>query len=79
MEYLLEQHFVHRDLAARNCTIDFIEGSESYRVKIADFGLSRDLRDKIYYKTQNLKQRLPIRWMAIESIEKGVYSIKTDV
>lgn len=48
------------------------------RVKVADFGLCRDIYEKGYYHSDN-KKKLPIRWMAIESIEKGTYTSKSDV
>lgn len=73
MEYLTSQKFVHRDLAARNCMLD-----EHLHVKVADFGLSRDVYEKNYYRTDN-KAELPLKWMAPESMEKAVYDYKTDV
>ena len=48
-------------------------------VKIADFGLSRDIYMNDYYKTETKDRPLPIKWMAIESITKGKYTTKTDV
>lgn len=42
MEYLASQHFVHRDLATRNCLVGDV-------VKIADFGMSRDVYINDYY------------------------------
>ncbi|XP_054159101.1 hepatocyte growth factor receptor-like [Oppia nitens] len=74
MSYLSEHHFIHRDLAARNCLID-----DKLLVKIADFGLSRDLFNKDYYKSINQKCKLPVKWMSPESLERGVYDTKTDV
>ncbi|KAK6994525.1 hepatocyte growth factor receptor, partial [Biomphalaria glabrata] len=47
-------------------------------VKVADFGLCRDICEKGYYSSDN-KKMLPIRWMAIESIEHGSYTTKSDV
>ncbi|ESO85164.1 hypothetical protein LOTGIDRAFT_130764, partial [Lottia gigantea] len=74
MEYLGSLKFVHRDLAARNCMLD-----DHFHVKVADFGLTRDIYEKGYYHSENKKTKLPIRWMAIESIERGTYSSKSDV
>ncbi|XP_077488502.1 hepatocyte growth factor receptor-like isoform X2 [Amblyomma americanum] len=73
MKYLSDAKFVHRDLAARNCML-----SGDMVVRVADFGLSRDVYEKDYYSSDN-KTKLPVRWMAPESLEKGVYSHKTDV
>lgn len=46
---------------------------------MADFGLARDIYEKEYYSSANKKAKLPVKWMAIESLEKGTYSPKSDV
>ncbi|CAI9717985.1 hepatocyte growth factor receptor-like [Octopus vulgaris] len=74
MDYLSGLKFVHRDLAARNCMLD-----EKLVVKVADFGLSRDIYERDYYSSDNKKSKLPVKWMALESLETGNYNIKTDV
>lgn len=48
-------------------------------VKVADFGLSRDIYERDYYSSDNRKCKLPVKWMALESLEKGIYNSKTDV
>lgn len=48
-------------------------------VKVADFGLSRDIYERDYYSSDNRKTKLPVKWMALESLEKGIYNTKTDV
>ena len=48
-------------------------------VKVADFGLSRDIYERDYYSSDNHKAKLPVKWMALESLEKSVYNVKTDV
>lgn len=73
MEYLEGKHFVHRDLAARNCMID-----SDMRVKVADFGMARDMHSAEYYKLTH-RQKLPLKWMAPESIFDGKFSSKSDV
>lgn len=73
MEYLSSLHVLHRDLAARNVLV-----CEDKTVKVSDFGLSRDVyRDNIYYKSTSGK--LPVRWMAIESLTHQVYTSQSDV
>uniref|UniRef100_A0A672SIT4 Hepatocyte growth factor receptor n=1 Tax=Sinocyclocheilus grahami TaxID=75366 RepID=A0A672SIT4_SINGR len=67
--------FVHRDLAARNCMLD-----ESYTVKVADFGLARDVYDKEYYSVHNKNGvKLPVKWMALESLQTHKFTAKSDV
>ena len=49
---------------------------------MADFGLSEDIYAKNYYRQsdgEECKVKLPIRWMALESLQDGVFSEKTDV
>ncbi|XP_036374056.1 hepatocyte growth factor receptor [Megalops cyprinoides] len=75
MEYLASKKFVHRDLAARNCMLD-----ESYSVKVADFGLARDVYDKEYYSVHNKSGvKLPVKWMALESLQTHKFTSKSDV
>ena len=52
---------------------------DTLRVKVADFGLSRDIYTKEYYSSDDKKARLPVKWMAIESLTKNVYTSKSDV
>ena len=48
-------------------------------VKIADFGLVRDLHSDDYYHLQDLNTPLPIKWMALESVTQKKFSLRTDV
>uniref|UniRef100_A0A667WI92 receptor protein-tyrosine kinase n=1 Tax=Myripristis murdjan TaxID=586833 RepID=A0A667WI92_9TELE len=73
MAYLSERKFVHRDLATRNCLV-----GEEMVVKIADFGLSRNIYSADYYKA-NENDAIPIRWMPPESIFYNRYTSESDV
>ncbi|XP_026188440.1 ephrin type-A receptor 2 isoform X2 [Mastacembelus armatus] len=73
MDYLSLQGFLHRDLAARNCML-----GDDLRVCVADFGLSKKIYSSTYYR-QKVVIRVPIKWMAIESLSESVYTSKSDV
>ncbi|RXN11781.1 skeletal receptor tyrosine kinase-like protein [Labeo rohita] len=73
MAYLSERKFVHRDLATRNCLV-----AENLVVKIADFGLSRNIYAADYYKAGE-NDAIPIRWMPPESIFYNRYTSESDV
>lgn len=73
MAYLASQKFVHRDLAARNCMV-----GENRVVKIGDFGLTRDIYTNDYYR-RDTNDRLPVRWMAPESLKDNLYTSASDV
>lgn len=53
---------------------------ESFTVKVADFGMARDIYDKEYYSIQDHKRvKLPVKWMAIESLQTQKFTTKSDV
>ena len=52
MVYISSQHLVHRDLATRNCLV-----ATGLVVKIADFGMSRDVHSSDYYRSVALHKR----------------------
>ena len=68
--YLHKSNVIHRDIAARNCLYD-----EQKVVKISDFGLSKVASS---YKMKT-SVRLPIKWLAPETLNSLMFSTKTDV
>ncbi|OXU23816.1 hypothetical protein TSAR_007538 [Trichomalopsis sarcophagae] len=73
MAYLADIKLVHRDLAARNVLL-----GAGKVCKISDFGLTRDVyEDDAYLKRS--KGRVPVKWMAPESLADHVYTSKSDV
>ncbi|CAI2298420.1 unnamed protein product [Caenorhabditis sp. 36 PRJEB53466] len=69
IEYLHQNNCIHRDIAARNCLL-----SENV-VKITDFGLSRTGPS---YKMKT-SCKLPVKWLAPETITTLSFSFATDV
>lgn len=72
MCYLETKKFVHRDIAARNVLVTAPDC-----IKLADFGLSRWLEENDYYVAS--KGKLPIKWMAPESINFRKFTSSSDV
>ena len=47
-------------------------------IKIADFGLAKDVYSTEYYRVDK-HTTLPVKWMSIESLLDGYFDEKTDV
>ena len=52
--------------------------STDLHIKLADFGLSRDINEKEHYKIGG-QTLLPVRWMAPECLIYGIFTTATDV
>ncbi|KAF1376574.1 hypothetical protein PFLUV_G00212890 [Perca fluviatilis] len=70
--YLEGVNMVHRDIAVRNVLV-----ASPDCVKLGDFGLSRYIEHEEYYKAS--VTRLPIKWMAPESINFRRFTTASDV
>lgn len=58
----------------------FCRLDEKFTVKVADFGLARDMYDKEYYSVHNKTgAKLPVKWMALESLQTQKFTTKSDV
>ncbi|XP_029316451.1 tyrosine-protein kinase receptor TYRO3 [Cottoperca gobio] len=73
MKYLSSRSIIHRDLAARNCMLN-----ENMTVCVADFGLSKKIYSGDYYR-QGSVSKLPVKWIALESLADNVYTTQSDV
>ncbi|XP_046666077.1 vascular endothelial growth factor receptor kdr-like isoform X2 [Homalodisca vitripennis] len=73
MEYLASRKVLHGDLAARNVLL-----AEDNIVKICDFGLSKSMYTDVNYHKKG-DDPLPVKWMALESIQDRVFSTQSDV
>ena len=78
MSYLEKQGIYHGDLAARNILL-----TDDLIAKVSDFGLSRRLYRNISGNLRESANRsdlhLPVKWIAIEVLESGEFSSKSDV
>ncbi|XP_070547504.1 fibroblast growth factor receptor-like [Ptychodera flava] len=73
MCFLAEMQCVHRQLSAR---VVMVDGQKT--CKISELGFSTAVMDQETYERMN-KGTLPIRWMALESIDECLYTSATDV
>ena len=73
-------HIIHKQLLwfVLSCRID-----QNFVIKVADFGLSEDIYSRNYFRQGQVDEgesvKLPIRWMALESLLDSVFTEKTDV
>uniref|UniRef100_A0A3Q1GQ01 receptor protein-tyrosine kinase n=1 Tax=Acanthochromis polyacanthus TaxID=80966 RepID=A0A3Q1GQ01_9TELE len=73
LDFLSTRNCIHRDVAARNVLL-----TDRHVAKICDFGLARDICNDDSYIVQG-NARLPVKWMAPESIFQCVYTLQSDV
>jgi len=50
-------------------------------IKVGDFGFSEEIYTRKYYRQKKCDTdvKLPVRWMAPESIKVGIFTEKSDV
>uniref|UniRef100_A0A8D3BZN4 receptor protein-tyrosine kinase n=1 Tax=Scophthalmus maximus TaxID=52904 RepID=A0A8D3BZN4_SCOMX len=73
LDFLAAKNCIHRDVAARNVLLTCRR-----EAKICDFGLARDIMNDSNYVVKG-NARLPVKWMAPESIFDCVYTVQSDV
>ena len=63
-----------------NTMVNLYRLDQNYVIKVADFGLSESTYTKDYFRQeQTAGVKLPMKWMAYESLTDGIFSEKTDV
>ncbi|XP_055782592.1 macrophage colony-stimulating factor 1 receptor 1-like isoform X2 [Salvelinus fontinalis] len=73
LDFLATRNCIHRDVAARNVLL-----TDRRVAKICDFGLARDIMNDSNYVVKG-NARLPVKWMAPESIFDCLYTVQSDV
>ena len=48
-------------------------------LKISDFSMTKDIRERDYHRVEDKSKPLPIRWMSLEAINYSVFCTKSDV
>ena len=71
MAYLSSIGIVHRDLACRNTLVNADKA-----LKITDFGMSREVEEMYVQRSSG---RVPLKWIAIESIIAREFTSALDV
>ncbi|KAL2096160.1 hypothetical protein ACEWY4_008308 [Coilia grayii] len=78
MEHVRSKMIVHCDLALRNIMVSRFP----WEVKVAEFGLARDLtrmRSRRSTHKKQRKERVPLRWYPPEYFRNNYYSFKGDI
>ncbi|CAD5125233.1 DgyrCDS13472 [Dimorphilus gyrociliatus] len=74
MKYLEKENFIHRDLRAANILV-----GENNEVKVADFGLAKEIKVDDTNDGADEPMKFPIKWTAPEAAFKREFSTKSDV
>jgi len=72
--FLKGRKVIHRDLAARNVLV----GSSLDNVKLADFGMSKSLDTKLYYRKLE-RECVPVKWLAPECLQQKIFTHESDI
>ena len=72
LESSRRNNLVHRDLVARNVLV-----GHDNQIKVSGFGLMRQIYEDVSSSAKSKK--LPVKWMAPESLYQGLYTTKSDV
>ena len=81
MEYLYDKKIMHGDLAARNIMLTEKPQKDGTTIvaMVADFGLSKNFYATQQKYTKSSRMTIPWRWMAIEFLNCGYFTLTSDV
>ena len=51
---------------------------ENLLIKVADFGLTKDIYEKDYQRVTDKNKEFPIKWMSLEAIQYGTFTTQSD-
>ena len=71
--------YVHVSTAVSTVSALYFSVTKDLVVKVSDCALSRDRYPEDYWRVSSLQRSLPVRWMALESLEIDVFTYKSDV
>ena len=74
MAFLSVSGIVHRDLAARNILV-----GSNMEMKVADFGMARDIGGVGEEYNKESEAAIPVRWTAPEAMNMGTYTTSSDI
>lgn len=75
---LEQQHLTDRLISVFVCVCVVCRLNENMSVCVADFGLSKKIYSGDYYR-QGSVSKLPVKWIALESLADNVYTTQSDV
>ncbi|XP_070564417.1 uncharacterized protein [Ptychodera flava] len=78
LSFMSMKGVMHKDIAARNVFL-----TKDFTAKIGDFGLGRDVYERLgsdYHSPTwaNIHYRLPLRWMPLEYLMDGTFTLESD-
>ena len=76
MSLLHQIHCIHVYVLVGACVLVRVDCQLS--VKVADFGFSRDVYSREYYRLER-RTRLPVKWLPPESLLDNIFNEKSDV
>ena len=74
VEYLHQERIIHRDIKGKNILIE-----NSNKIKLADFGISKQIETLSQTRGASTSNAGTIRWMAPEIVTGQKYGLKVDI